>query len=182
MPLILLAGPQEEPITLAQAKLFLRVDHDDEDGLIEALVKAARLHVEEATGQRLMSQSWRVVLDEWPPGPVRVPLRPLTALVGARLRSASGESADIDVEGAAIDAMRGEIRLAERPRPQRPFAGIEIDIEAGYAGPAEVPATLVQALRMIIAHWYEHRAGAPAATALPEGITALLASQRVRRL
>lgn len=182
MPLILLAGPQEEPIALAQAKLFLRVDHDDEDSLIEALVKAARLHVEDATGRRLMAQSWRIVLDEWPAGPVRVPLYPVMAIAAARLRAADGHSEEIAVDDAVIDAVRGEIRLMERPPPRRPFAGIEIDVEVGHAEPDEVPDTLLQATRMILAHWYEHRSSARTDIALPAGVTTLLASQRVRRL
>lgn len=56
----LLAGPAEEPVSLAEAKGFLKVDDTAEDGLITTLIGAARLHVEGVTGRALLAQSWRV--------------------------------------------------------------------------------------------------------------------------
>ena len=66
MPVILISEPEEEPLSLADAKLFLRVEHDAEDALITNLVRAARRHVETQTGRRLVTQIWRLVLDAWP--------------------------------------------------------------------------------------------------------------------
>ena len=34
------------PVTLTEAKLFLRVEHEAEDGLIQTLIDAARARVE----------------------------------------------------------------------------------------------------------------------------------------
>ena len=42
-----------EPVTPAEAKLFLRVEHEAEDELIEMLLQAARERVEAATGLTL---------------------------------------------------------------------------------------------------------------------------------
>ena len=77
----LLAGPAEEPVSLAEARAFLRVDDTAEDGLITTLIGAARLHVEGVTGRALLAQSWRVVLDAWPDDrQVRLPVTPFMAV------------------------------------------------------------------------------------------------------
>lgn len=45
------------PVLLAEAKLFLRVEHDAEDGLIQMLIDAAQARVEGAVGLALLSTS-----------------------------------------------------------------------------------------------------------------------------
>ena len=68
MSAILLNAPASEPVSLAEAKLFLRVEHDDDDDLIAALIAAARVQVEAQTRRALITQTWRLVRDVWPAG------------------------------------------------------------------------------------------------------------------
>lgn len=57
------------PVTLTEAKLFLRVEHEAEDGLIQTLIDAARLRVEADVGLDLTSTS---------PAPLRLAILMLT--------------------------------------------------------------------------------------------------------
>lgn len=46
-----------QPVTVAEAKLFLRVEHQAEDGLIQTLIEAAQARVEGDVGLSLTSTS-----------------------------------------------------------------------------------------------------------------------------
>jgi uncharacterized phiE125 gp8 family phage protein len=62
----LITPPAAEPVTLAQAKLYLRVDFDDDDTLITALITAAREYCEKYTGRAFFNQAWVRTLDFFP--------------------------------------------------------------------------------------------------------------------
>src|SRR5215813_11576117 len=66
MSAILLTAPALEPVSLDEARAFLRVEHHDDDEVIAALIAGARLHVEAATRRALITQSWRLDFDAWP--------------------------------------------------------------------------------------------------------------------
>ncbi|CAM5426940.1 Phage gp6-like head-tail connector protein OS=Afipia felis OX=1035 GN=NCTC12722_02678 PE=4 SV=1 [Afipia felis] len=189
MAAILLTQPEAEPISVSDAKAYLRVETDDDDVLIASLIAAARSHVEALGRCVLLTQSWRLVLDGWPPdGRIRPKLGPLSAVAAARVYDEAGAAHPIGQENFVLDAAQGVIALrgCALPQPGRTAAGIEIDIVAGFgdAG-SDVPPALMQALRMLIAHWYDNRGmiaiGASIAV-MPPSVNALIASHRVLSL
>lgn len=191
MSAILLTPPALEPVSLADAKLFLRLAHDDDDDVIAALIAAARLQTEAQTRRALIDQNWRLTCDVWPASgrlPVLpVPLKQVTAI---RVFDADGTPHTLDVGDFEIDTASAPAVLAfSRGAPRAPgehMAGIEIDIAAGYGDePGDVPEPLRQAIRMLTAHWYENRgviAASGEVTSMPASVASLIAPFRVLSL
>jgi uncharacterized phiE125 gp8 family phage protein len=191
MALVLTSGPALEPVTVSEAKAHLRVDGTAEDTLISSLILTSRLHVETALGLALITQSWRLLLDAWPKGKaVDLPLRPLQAVDELRVLSADGDPAIVPASTYLVDIAGLPPRLVRTgllwPLPGQSANGIEIDFTAGYGdAAADVPAPIRQALLLLIAHWYEHRApievGA-AETSVPAAVSKLLSPYATVRL
>ncbi|MDP2124700.1 MAG: head-tail connector protein [Parvibaculum sp.] len=185
MPLILLSGPAEEPVTLADARAQLRLDGTEENALVEALIAAARATLEAETRRAFVTQSWRLTLDAWPHGAVMLPLAPVQSVTAVAVADAAGAMTALDA-GLYETALAGDApRLAPTgawPQPATRLAGIEIDFTAGYGAAADVPPPLKQALLLLVAHWFEHREPMGAGTELPRMITALVAPYRRLRL
>ena len=187
MSSILLAGPAVEPMTIAEAKAFLRVVHDDDDDVIAALIAGARVHVEAQTRRALITQSWRLVRDTWPDnGRVAVLPAPLRELTAARVYRLDGTVQTLDVAAFTADTASAPGVLAYSGAPLEPgriAAGIELDVGVGYGdAAADVPADLRQAIRILVAHWYENRGLIALGTGiavLPVTVAALIAPYRV---
>jgi uncharacterized phiE125 gp8 family phage protein len=160
----LLAGPAEEPLTLAETKAYLRLDDEAEDALVTTLIVAARLHVEGVTGRALLAQSWRLVLDSWPESRiVKLPVAPLISLTAITAYDADGTGHDISLAQFLPETAVAPARLM---LPQtiagmpalRERMGLEIDYVAGFGTEAsDVPADIRQALLRLVAYWFEHR-------------------------
>jgi uncharacterized phiE125 gp8 family phage protein len=190
MALVLATPPSVEPVSLAEAKTHLRIDHDAEDALITSLIITSRLHVEAALGLALITQGWSLRLDRWPDDDVVVlPIRPVQSVEAVRVADGDGAFDDVAAETYSVDGQSNPPRLAPAgvwPKPGTAVQGIEIAFSAGYGDqPEDVPQPIRQALLMLIAHWYEHREpvaiGTPAAR-IPDTISALLSPYRTVRL
>ena len=189
MSAILLTAPAAEPWTVAEAKSFLRVENDDDDAIIGALISAARNQVEALTRRGLMTQTWRLVLDRWPPdGRVAPRLAPLRSVIAARVYDAANNAGSIDVEQFFVDTAANVIAAPgwSLPPPGRGTAGIELDLEIGFGdNAADVPEVLRHAIRTLVAHWYENRGLAAigqTVAMLPGSVSAMIASYRVLSL
>lgn len=167
-------------ISLAAAKAYLRVEHDDEDEVIGDLLAAAVGHVERVTGRNLSVKKERQDLAGWPArGVVKLFRGPVQEIVGV----------DYDPADGGLRAPLTSYRLAEgldgalMPAFGRAFpsvlagpGAVRIEYNAGYASGEEPPA-LLQAVRMLTAHWYVNREAASSGSGsseLPLAVKALM--------
>src|SRR5688572_29997630 len=74
------SAPASEPLTLAEAKLYLRVDHTNEDALIGDMIVAARMTAESWLKRSLISQAWKLSYDDGIPDIVWLPMGPVSSI------------------------------------------------------------------------------------------------------
>ncbi len=191
MPLVLTAAPALEPVSVSEAKDYLRVDTAIEDPVVASLILAARLHIEGALDIAMVTQSWSLFLDCWPEeGRVSIPLGPLKSVDSVKVYDADDAAQTVSPETYVVDLSSLRPRLVRQggaiwPRPGRSANGIEIALTAGFGDtPAHVPQPIRQAVLMLVAHWYQERE--PVAfdkpDALPHGVADLLKPYRQARL
>jgi uncharacterized phiE125 gp8 family phage protein len=182
-------SPTVEPLTLAEAKHWLRVDHNDDDGLISSLITAARERIEARTGRTLIAQLWRVVLDQWPVGGrLALPIMPVLSVTAVRILDSNNSPATVASTLYSLEAgLEPAILVVSTvPQPGRLRNGIEIDVVAGYGTTAaQCPQPLRQAMRLLVAQAYglrgPERAGEGFAFSAND-IEALIAPYRMLRL
>jgi uncharacterized phiE125 gp8 family phage protein len=168
MTLTILTPPAAEPVSLDQAKAFLRVTTTDEDDLISGLIMAARQRVETELGLSLITTALRETFSAWDgrltrTGAVRLLRGPLISVEAVSTADGTGALVTLDPSAyVARNASRpGRIAPAPGfafPAPLVPDGGIQIDYTAGFGDqPTDVPGPLVQAILGLVAHGFEHR-------------------------
>ncbi len=144
-------------VTLEQAKLFLKVDFSDDDALITSLISAAVALVEQVTKYRLYN---RIEL-EYSDGTYDVPLlqTPLNSVIIANAFGTPNIYATVK-----RDPVRSVVRFINHcgwnnftgyGAPSLPLYTITCDV--GYTDVTQIPVTLIQAVKTLIAYMYENR-------------------------
>jgi len=62
----LITAPAESPVTVAEAKAYLRVDGSSEDARIQTMISAATKRLEDYCDTKFIEQEWAQYMDCWP--------------------------------------------------------------------------------------------------------------------
>lgn len=179
MSLQLNTPPGEEPVTLAQAKAWLKVETDDEDALIAALIPAARARAEWHTGRAFVTQGWTLWLDRVGDC-VKLPLPPLAGVETVTLYGADDAAQVLAADQYRVDVPGGRLLFKGAHPGLRPRNAAAIAFTCGYGDAADVPAPIASAILLLVAQLYEHRGDN--AAPMPDQALALLAPYRVMKL
>ena len=184
-------GPAVEPLTVAEAKLHLRVDITDDDAYIGTLITAAREWVEAYLDRTLITTQLILRAAEFPTEELEL-ARPPMATAGTATAVvitytlADTTTATLSTALYRVDRTTTPGNVAPVINGTWPSDVIEdanavaVTYWAGY-GPtsASVPATIRHAMLMLIGHWYEQRSAVLTATIskpLEFAVESLLAS------
>lgn len=178
MPLQLVTPPSEEPVSLWEAKLHLRVDFDEDDMLIASLITAARQAAETLTGRQFTTARWKQVLDCFPgPSLMGVPAGQAFSLPGhaillfktpvqsvvsinyldmgyaLQVLPAPTYTVDTACEPARITPVFGQIWPICLPQ----IGAVSVTFDAGYGGAAQVPEGIKSWIKLRVGSLYAHR-------------------------
>jgi uncharacterized phiE125 gp8 family phage protein len=189
MPLEIITPPAVDPVTLDEAKAYLKVDTSDDDALIGSLIEAARARAEWHTGRAFVTQSWRLWLDAWPcadgaPLAIEIPLPPLQAVTAVTTYATDDSATVLDTARYQIDAASKPARVALKfavvpPVGLRAVNAVSVAFTAGYGdGESDVPPLIRAGILDILADLYTNRGDGT----LPLEAQALLAPYRIVKI
>lgn len=178
-------APTVEPITLAEAKLHLKLDSDTtDDTLITALIIAAREAAENFTGRALINQTWELTMDTFPEDDIELlpaPLSSITSIiykdqdgVNTTLSSSTAYEADTySIPGKAC------LKFGQSwPAARDIQNSVTVTFVAGYgAASSAVPGPIKAAILLLIGNLYENRESVEIGQTpieLPHGVQFLL--------
>lgn len=182
MTLVLVTAPAAEPVSLADAKDWLRVTDTNSDTLITNLIASARQAVESETSRALITQTWEMRIDDFTPHradrsralymhrpfpAMEIPKPPLQSVVSIKYIDVNGvlQTLASSVYAVAIPsgpfAQNGSYRLANDqswPDTLTDADVVRVQFTAGYgAAPTSVPMALQHAILHLVADLYAYR-------------------------
>jgi uncharacterized phiE125 gp8 family phage protein len=164
--LVRYAAPAVEPVSLAEAKVHCRIDTDDEDGYVTALVTAAREYIEEVLDISMISQTWEARYDVFPLWEIILPRSPMASgEVTVIYRDEAGQNQTITSATGAFQTDHNIVPGRIYPLYEDVWPAVRGDensvvvrYPAGYgAAGASVPSILRHAVLLLVAHWFEMR-------------------------
>jgi uncharacterized phiE125 gp8 family phage protein len=162
MPLQLINPPAEEPVSLAEAKLHLRVDFPEDDALIMSIIAAARQHAEMLMRRQIVTARWKLVLDCFPRHVILLPRSPLQSVLSIEYLDMASTlqtmpSSDYTVDAACEPARITPVFGAVWPSPLPQIAAVSVRFDAGYGTASAVPEGIKAWIKLRVGSLYEHR-------------------------
>lgn len=171
MKLNLLSESSTEPVTVAEFRIYLRMgstDSTSEDGLLTSFLSVARQKAENITRRSLVSQTWRLTLDEFPHWDTELPrAAPLSTTSTAVIitfvtDTTAGTSTTLSSTGYAVDSASTPARIYPSYQNDWPSNvrdddnAVTIQYITGYS---TVPEPIKNWIKMVAADLYENRQG-----------------------
>lgn len=187
-----------EPVSVSELRDTLKLEIGNEEILLQNLIIEATEEIEKRYNLAMLTQSWKLTLDNWPGSAldwwdgvrdgavteaygdhaarwVTLPRYPLQSITSVKTYNSAGTPTTLTVSDyfdVDISSKRGRMILKDGqvwPTAERSNNAVEITYVAGYGdSPFDVPAPLRRAVRQMAAYLYQHRGDCDAGQAIKE--------------
>lgn len=163
MAIKVITNPATEPVTLAEAKIQLRVDVSDEDTYIEGLISTAREWCEGFQNKAYILQTIEKTFDCFPCSVFDLPRPPMVAVSSIKYYDIKNVEYIFDPLLYFVDTSSEPGRVALNYAVQwptitlRPINGVIVRYTAGQVDASTVPKKVKQAILLLVCHWYDNR-------------------------
>lgn len=161
-------------VSLSDAKLHLRVDHDDEDTYIDGLIESAAAEIDSPRGwlgRSLLTKTLRLTLDSAPPHTIYLPGPPIQSIESVKYRDRNGDMQTIDAGDYEFDLTaepgliwpghNGVLCRGRWPDDMQ-YHGpdvFRVEYVAGYGDEVDVPRIIKQWILTRVGDMYRDREG-----------------------
>lgn len=157
------ADATAEPVTVAELRTWLRLDDTSQDTMLNGMISAARIIVEQQTHRSLVQRTLKQSLSDFPDnGCIELLFPPLASVTSVAYWDTDGTEQTIDSSNYIVDTNKrvGMIQEADGytwPIPYERSDAVNVTYVAGYSADAsEVPEAAKILVKMLAADMYEH--------------------------
>jgi len=157
-------APASEPITLTEAKNWLKVSSSSEDDIITMLIESERQFLESKLNQKLVTQTIIQKIDSFPVGqnPIYLEANPVQSITSITYKDAIGSTDTFNSSNYTLDSTSGRARVYLKQDKEWPTLisedeSVTVEYVAGYGAESAVPPKLKRLLYHGIGYAYENR-------------------------
>lgn len=170
---VLLTPAVQMPVTVEEIKEHLHLDAPDQDDWLAKSIKTAASFVERDAEIALYTSTWTLTLDGFPDWLIELRKPPIQSVSSIVYLDDSGAS-------TTLDSSLYRVSTAGRPGRITPEFGqfwpstysvsdaVVITFVAGSTSRELIPPEAIQAIQMLVGHWYRNRETVVSTGAVPQ--------------
>ena len=179
MGLVITVEPAEEPVTLAEASLFMRYTGSLQNAVVTALIVAARKDVESWTNKTMVTTTYEYytnnLYDE-----ILIPTGTIQSITSITYQDSADATQTLTSTLYKLDNKSIQNKVFRDPLESYPQVlvqpnAVKITFDAGFGAASTVPENLKTVIKMRVAELFEHREANTTASRQPnEAMMAIL--------
>lgn len=161
---IIKTPPTGHPLSLADAKMQLRIEPEDTDldAHVLQLCAAAHRKIERELGYPILVQVRETHLFGFPCGPIWLGGGNSPTILSIKYRDPADALQTLASSAYSLDAVSRVAQVYPAPSAAWPStlcipSAVVIEWRAGWATPADVPEDLIHAMKLLVGHWDQNR-------------------------